>query len=343
MEQVENHMTNQSTPAFPIDLHLSKDPHRITLDSREAAIDWATNEVSIWEKFLSDISSSVSESRNVADIKGHLECAKEIQTFIGSDQDLSSKLIDLNNIYLASTGPAVQTLIKLIDAGKTAVADHVYSMMFGRKRGPGSRIYDFSDPLVAEAATIVAGYNLGARVDIEKIIQNVESLHRKANQEIERISKINTNIEADWKAKIEGYEYRMALGAPRQYWRKRSRLHRKQASAARKKWNCGLLTSIIGTTLLAAVLFTPLGDMAIRWTQNLINYPTANSADAHTTSPSQAANKPQLPSTDVATPQSAVDKLDTPSFVRLLSHVAIFSTFIGFIAWWLRQNLRDLR
>lgn len=301
-------MAEQSS-AFPAYIEFAKDSFAASFLASSDVIEWATAEYKYWHDFAANTAKPARSLMltNAA----HMQ---ELQKLSANEKELSEKLQTIRQEYIPSKGPAGEMLSDLQANGKKDVAGLVYVLLFS----PTPASLDQGNPNTVEAMTISSAYRavgrlIGARHRIESGLTEVRRIQHTFEAEAQRMRDTVTAADEEWRKRIEGYESKVALGAPRQYWRERSEYHRKQAKVARHWWNGWLFLILLGSAYVALVLFTPLTSFL-------------------------------LPSVFASALSQGTASLDPSAiFGNLIKHVVIFGTFFGIGLWWLRQKLRELR
>jgi hypothetical protein len=121
-------------------------------------------------------------------------------------------------------------------------------------------------------------------------------------------------IDEEWKQRLEGYETKVALQAPREYWSQRAAEHSELATRARRTWFRWVAGTIAVSAITAFVLFTDIGE----WINQRIDL--------------ILSIKPPVIN---AEPVSAL--------AGLIKKGLVFGSLLAIAVWWLRQLLRELR
>ena len=147
--------------------------------------------------------------------------------------------------------------------------------------------------------------------------ENLEQIRIMYQSESRRISEFNNLIarsQNEWDEKIDGYEAKVSLRAPREYWECRKNRHSQRADAVRKSWESSVRWVAALLTVLALVLF--FGDaepVRLMYERVFKIQESSRAADV------------------------------TSQLADVLRRAITFGAIAGMGVWWLRQKLRDLR
>ena len=301
-----------SKPGFPITLDFVKDPFVVSFPSPDEIKSWAQTEHAFWDGLTSGSDKSARHA-----ILENTNRVTNVLRFQGNDQDFIALVQSLQKDYVPSGGGAGDMFRHLIQQKKKNIASIAYVLLFD----PQAANFNFSNPEVAQAMSVAAAYHavgsqIGAREKIERGIAEVNHIKSTFDEELSRMQNLATTADADWNNRIEGYEAKVALGSPREYWNARAVKHQTQAEGARRWWSWSLIAFVVITAALAIQLFTPLGEATLAWCYGKFGIQPPN--PNNTTEP-------------------------TAILSDFLKHAVIFGTFLGIGVWWLRQKLRELR
>ena len=182
---------------------------------------------------------------------------------------------------------------------------------------PGSIGWNPNSGEVMEAKAVAAVYrSIGNPPDMLNRIQQtqgiIENLRSSDAALVERFTTLIDRCDKDWNTKIDGFEAKVALSAPRTYWQTRQVEHQNLAKRARTDWRRSLAAFTFGVIVLSLALFSPVG--AVVMAKSLGWFGIVTSAN---------------PARD--------------EIADLLRRALLFGTLLAISVWWLRQQLRDLR
>ena len=90
-------------------------------------------------------------------------------------------------------------------------------------------------------------------------ISEVDRIRSSAEQWASRFQALLEKAEADWQNKIDGFEAKVALNAPKTYWKERSAQHNKRAEVNRRQWFWAMVVLILAIAVAFGLnfAFTP--------------------------------------------------------------------------------------
>ena len=177
-----------------------------------------------------------------------------------------------------------------------------------------------NNPEFIQAVMMVAAYRtlgdpLGSRDRVDAAVRDVDRIRSGEKENQQQFDRMISAMSTEWQQRIDGYETKAALSAPRQYWSDRDRTHKCQAAQAKKRWAKWTLATITVSVIIGLVLFTGVGEWLNQKIDAVLN----------------------LQPTDHGQSQRLI------ILTSFLKKAIIFGTLLGVAVWWLRQLLRELR
>lgn len=246
----------------PMEVTFSKAHLTMRFASPKDALAWQVNEQKLWPLMAEN--SSITHNYALAS-RNNLKLIQRDMSDAGSDEWLSFFSNIMNN-YIPWQGAVGSLLSDLLERDANSAA-----LAFTEIANPGSVGTNANNPVQGLEPRIYATcFRLfGSPPDLVRQIQDDHTLMSDARAQAEMIrneraedrvafKEFLDKLQIDWENKIAGYEAKVALNAPREYWFKRSENHTNRAAELNKKWIwslVGVLSSVIGLMLLSYAPF----------------------------------------------------------------------------------------
>jgi len=196
---------------FPIEVNFVRDPMVIRFSSADGLAKWVSTERAFWSAFAAGQQDQYS-----AILHGNMRL---LDRATSPDQ-----LQEISMQYVPSESGIGRVLTRIANPLVARVA-------FGTFVKPDAVQWQ-NDNIQVEGRIIGSAYRalgdpLGSREKLEQALGEVGNLRSTEQTILDRWSTHLAKAEDEWRAKIEGYETRVALGAPRQYWEARAKKARR--------------------------------------------------------------------------------------------------------------------
>lgn len=225
---------------WPLRVHFVKDNFQIEIESSERLRDWVSQERDFWA------SISAGQNPHFANaVTRNLNLLPQPNASV-----LREEIEDIQKSYRPAHGSAGVITARAGD-DKTAAC-----IAFAEIVEPNS-IKQQNLPSYTWGRSLAAVYHaLGGQLtgieqvadlqfSVRQTLQQVDAIRAGNDEVLKRFQALLIKSEGEWSQKIEGYEARIALSAPREYWKTREQGHSTKAGEARRVW----FWSLIGTGL----------------------------------------------------------------------------------------------
>jgi hypothetical protein len=217
-----------SEPEWPKTIIFTADAVQYQFASRSDLQSWLNDELQRWSaiiprqswspqlnenaQHLSTVSTDVSAAA-LQNFANHYRPSRGLLgKFISRIQNPPVKLTTFNELVQAGSSGDINDYLT---QGRTLAA--LYQAIGGKLLG------------LEQADTTVSG--------IQQTIQQVLKLRDSDAATTQRYNDLVVNAEADWKNRIEGYDAKVALKAPKTYWTERAAEHKERANKCRLDWD----------------------------------------------------------------------------------------------------------
>ncbi|WP_439598381.1 hypothetical protein [Falsiroseomonas sp.] len=133
--------------------------------------------------------------------------------------------------------------------------------------------FNVSHPKYAAAQAIrclleFVGDPLQAWEALESERQDLAQVRLEGRSALDNFGEFVTRAQDDWSKRLDGYEARAALQAPRIYWDKRHQDHAEKAAKSKRLWQKGTVFVPVGFVVLLLLLFSEYADPFLRLPQS---------------------------------------------------------------------------
>lgn len=300
-------MAKKEQQQYPIRATFSRDPYTRVFNSQQELAQWKADEGQFWTAVAANVTDAFSPPvRNNIGLLAPI--APDAQPAA-----LQMAFEAIRDKYFCSEAGLGKLLVQISQPDvKRLVAAEVMS--------PGL-VQAVNNPINTEARALATLYRAWGNADagrtlLEDSVKAVASAQDANHQALGKISEFLEAVQVEWKTKIEGYEAKAALKAPKDYWTSRASKHEGQARIARLSWSRWMIICAALLALLALLMFTPIGDALLAYFEMLLGVPLLTKGT-----------------------QSG----DILELGGVLKRIVILGSASAFAVWWLRQKLRDLR
>ena len=287
-------MGDEAASDYPYTPNFDRYPIRKTFQSDSDVAQWVGSERSAWGRLANNQNNNAPAS-----VRANIGLLTQIRSGAPFPQAVL-------NSYCASDSTLGRIVLNAADPNVGSIA---FAMATGSQTN-----WNVTDTTVAARALasvyqIVGGLmenedEISAlRKELAQAASDVSRLRAENEMEVGRIKQLAAGAEKDWATRLEGYEEKARLGAPTDYWRRRSERHDKLAVRTRRQWSSALWIVGVSFVLSVALGFSGLGDLA---------FPVK--------------------------PGDIVSEVSS-----LARRILVITTLLALAVWWLRQKLRDLR
>ncbi|HKU54868.1 MAG TPA: DUF6161 domain-containing protein [Rhizomicrobium sp.] len=231
---------------WPKSILFAQDGWQVNFGSDDEIRSWAASEREAWNAVAND----GGPFANVINSNANLLAP------IGSDTSKAT-LQSIANSY----HPAGGTLGKFISR---IPAPQVRCATYSEIEKPGSTSNQPGNDFIQARALAVFYKAIGgtligveraseAAQSIRTAVEDVNRIRESDKEIVERYRGLVAACEADWSNKIEGFEAKVALKAPRTFWNSRSEYHNGLATKDRRQWFWSVLT-LVGLIIAVAII-----------------------------------------------------------------------------------------
>lgn len=239
---------------FPLTVTFSKGQITHTFLSRQDLAIWLKDEQQFWQSLAPGLSNDGSTQSALTN--------REFIANLKADTDfltLEKQFKQIQDQFIPATiggGIYIRTLAK--------TNQQMARFVFSEIANPGSLGWPINNAVAFESkiiATIfrVVGNPPELLQGIAETNKQIEQTRASEGAVVRKFEALISQSEADWASRIDGYEAKVALKAPREYWEGRASKHEKLAKRARIIWNGSVVGFFALLGILSALLLSSLG------------------------------------------------------------------------------------
>ena len=217
--------------SWPVTIRFELDDRSETFLDIKSLKQWVNDEQQFWGRIKGQAQQSQDINQNMARLNSITD-AEELTAVV--------RLRAASKEYLTSKGPLGQILERIDDPNQAVVA-------FREVVRPGVSAYNFTSETargIAFAAIYQAiGPELVALHDVRDLTRQVGDTLAEADRirsgdasALNRFESLIDRCDEEWKHKLDGFEAKIALSAPKTYWAGRAESHSNLARNARRQW-----------------------------------------------------------------------------------------------------------
>ena len=298
--------TKNDDRLFPLALTFERDHAPTTFPTPADFAQWREQERQFWERYAANNDQFTAAFReNSTLVRRQNE---------QSEEEFRTRLPDFLKTYVPSSSGFVKAAQRFSTISPAAARIGLSLFLQPNQRIPVNS-QEYQQAQILLTAYHAVGDPLANRDRIEAAVVDAERLQKTESDRAVLFNEFMEKIETEFKIRFDGFEAKLALGAPRDYWESRSHNHAIAAQTARNRWRFWTIMILLLSFLAAIMLFTAVGDAISLQMEQALGLP-------------------------VSTPSNHNMTL---AFGSLIKRGIIFGTFFGVGIWWLRQVLRELR
>jgi hypothetical protein len=247
-------MSNQTENTWPFTVAFANGGRELTFETPDAIRKWASREFNGWSSLANNSQiTSQKYSENLNRVRSLLEVG---------DDGARKRLLSIAESYFTWDGPLATILRGLQNPTRAAVA-------LQEALEPGQSRWNITLDTVAGVAAATVYRSVGADIGaldrvqatfeaVNQSLREVREVRSGDREVLDRFYQLMSQTEEDWKNKIDGYEAKMALKAPKAYWTDRASNHAAKAVSARRQWFWALVAVSITTSALVVYILLSL-------------------------------------------------------------------------------------